>query len=392
MAVNCKPKLFCYIAPFLSLAMNKHTNRLIKCLLPNSELIYIARSKEMEIENVTKTSIILIDLPRVHWLIEIQPQIWSLILWIYRMYSGIIYSAMMVIFYHKQIDVVICFLGSYYTPIVIVAKLLGKKVIIYDPASEAVVLEKVYNKRMGWFLLKNVLRFMRLINRSLADIIVIESFSVVKQGNLGPYFKKLRQQNNYLDISLYRNYTSFSTRGLNVGFVGRLSVEKGILQLLDAANLLSESGIRLQVVGDGLLRPVVEERLSAQDMSHVSYLGWKENEELVRFLNTLRLCVLPTCCEGMPNTVLESMACGTPVLTTSVGGVPDVIQESETGFILPDTSPETIARSIVSALGNPDLETIALRGCEFVRGNFSARVAISRWSDIISELYPNTKR
>jgi glycosyltransferase involved in cell wall biosynthesis len=287
----------------------------------------------------------------------------------------------------QQIDIVIFYLGSYYAPLLLIAKILNKKILIYDPASEAVITERVYKARRGWSLLSNTLGLLSWINRVLADLIVIQSPKVIHQGRLEPFQEKLRIVNNNLDIDSYKNIVKFRERKQIVGFVGRLSGEKGINHLLTSAYILRNSGIDFVIVGDGPLRREVEAGLLSRDLSNVSYLGWIEKSRIVHFYNEIRLLVLPSSGEGVPNAVLEAMACGTPVLATPVGGVADLIVHQQTGFLLPDTRPETIAGAIVEALQSPNLEVIAKRGQDYVRCNYSLPVSSSQWQAILCEVF-----
>jgi glycosyltransferase involved in cell wall biosynthesis len=120
--------------------------------------------------------------------------------------------------------------------------------------------------------------------------------------------------------------------------------------------------------------------------SRVDLPGWISHDDLPKYLNQLRLLVLPSYTEGLPNIMLEAMACGTPVLATPVGAVPDVIRDGETGFIMEDNSPECIARNVLRALNDPNLEGVADRGRRFVEGEFTFEKAVERWKTVIEEI------
>jgi glycosyltransferase involved in cell wall biosynthesis len=110
--------------------------------------------------------------------------------------------------------------------------------------------------------------------------------------------------------------------------------------------------------------------------ARVDLPGWISHDDLPGYLNQLRLLVLPSYTEGLPNIMLEAMACGTPVLATPVGAIPDVIIDGKTGFIMENNSPECIAENVIRALNSPDLERIAENGRRFVEENFRSK---RRW-------------
>jgi glycosyltransferase involved in cell wall biosynthesis len=80
------------------------------------------------------------------------------------------------------------------------------------------------------------------------------------------------------------------------------------------------------------------------------------------------------------------MACGTPVLATSVGGVPDLIKDGNIGFIMADNSPECIARNVIRALEHPELEKIVKNARKFIKDEYSYEVMVRKCRDSLNKL------
>lgn len=108
-------------------------------------------------------------------------------------------------------------------------------------------------------------------------------------------------------------------------FVGRLVREKGLLELLHAANLLGGAGTRLQLVlvGDGPLRSDLE-KLARELGVDVLFTGALLPQDVARWLLAADVVTLPSYSEGHPNAVVEALACGRPVVATPVGGVAEI--------------------------------------------------------------------
>ena len=77
------------------------------------------------------------------------------------------------------------------------------------------------------------------------------------------------------------------------------------------------------------------------------------------------------------------MACGTPVLATSVGGVPDLIKDGNTGFIMKDNSPECIAKNVIRALEHPNRDEIVKNARALVEQEFTYEDAVERYRQIL---------
>ena len=115
-------------------------------------------------------------------------------------------------------------------------------------------------------------------------------------------------------------------------------------------------------------------------------VDWISHSNLPEYYNKLKLLVLPSYTEGLPNVVIEAMACGTPVLVTSVGAIPDIVTDGVTGFILENTSPEHIAENIVRALNHPDLEKITLNAKRFIDENYVYEATTRKFKNVFDDL------
>ncbi len=122
-------------------------------------------------------------------------------------------------------------------------------------------------------------------------------------------------------------------------FAGRLVEEKGICTLLKAWKELSD--IPLKVAGDGPLRSFVEERAST--LPHVEYLGACEPRAVIELLKRARFLVFPSeWYEGLPMIVIESFACGTPVIASKLGSMVELIEDGVNGRLFEAGSAESL--------------------------------------------------
>ena len=88
--------------------------------------------------------------------------------------------------------------------------------------------------------------------------------------------------------------------------------------------------------------------------------------------------------EGLPTTILEAMACGTPAYATPVSGVPDVVREGETGFLMRSTDPDRIAADVVGALDGGELADYGRRCRALVEAEYAFRPAVERYRSILA--------
>jgi glycosyltransferase involved in cell wall biosynthesis len=104
----------------------------------------------------------------------------------------------------------------------------------------------------------------------------------------------------------------------------------------------------------------------------------------------MKLLVMPSQpTEGLPTTILESLACGTPVYATAVGGVPDIVKSGETGFIIKSQKVNKMKNNIKEMLNDESLPLISSQGRKIIQEEYSFEAAVERYKDIISTINEN---
>jgi len=214
--------------------------------------------------------------------------------------------------------------------------------------------------------------------------IVAESGRVLEDWRATKYSRKSMIGTVYVDTDEFTMQKPILDRSRCVGYVGTLNKRKGLLELMEAILILNEDGEEASYIigGIGPLEGMV--RGFSCRCENVEYLGLVGDEDLPETLNEIRLLVLPSYTEGLPNIVLEAMACGTPVLATKVGAIPDLIVDGESGFLMEDNSPTTIAKNIKRALECPNLQAISVRARFYVEREKSYLKSLERWKAIVA--------
>jgi glycosyltransferase involved in cell wall biosynthesis len=135
-----------------------------------------------------------------------------------------------------------------------------------------------------------------------------------------------------------------------LGFVGRLSAEKGPDVLVDAASQL-EPAVSLSFIGEGRERGVLEARARTRGFgARVTWHGTVP--DAARVLPAFDAIVLSSRTEGTPIVLFEAMAAGVPIVATAVGGVPDVVTDRE-AILVPAEDPDALAEAIRSVRADP---------------------------------------
>lgn len=170
--------------------------------------------------------------------------------------------------------------------------------------------------------------------------------------------------------------------------VGRLTPQKGQLLLLDAARLLRDRGIqfRLVLAGDGELRGEIEARIHSLNLEDtVEITGWIDEQEVRRRLSESRALVLPSFAEGLPVAIMEAYACGRPVITTRIAGIPELVVHRENGWAVTAGEVQPLADAMEEALDASvrTLQGMARLGRDAVRSRHYTPTEVDRLEELL---------
>lgn len=185
-------------------------------------------------------------------------------------------------------------------------------------------------------------------------------------------------------------------RGGRVLSVGRLDEIKGFPTLLDACRLLKMQGVRFhcEIIGDGPKRAELKAQIRALGIEDcVAMLGAQPSQEVERKLAAASVFVLASQrsregnMDGIPVALMEAMASGTPVVSTDVSGIPELVENERTGLLVPSRDPDALARAIRRMLEDEVLRTRCVEGAaRKVRHEFDADTEGGRLLRIIRSL------
>jgi glycosyltransferase involved in cell wall biosynthesis len=167
---------------------------------------------------------------------------------------------------------------------------------------------------------------------------------------------------------------------LRIGAAGRLVPIKGYETLVAAfASIVPRHpGLRLEIAGEGPTRPSLEAQAADLGVSHdVDFTGWAA--DLPQSMSRWSVFVQPSREEALGITVLEAMACGLPVVASDVGGLPEVVEQGRTGFLVPPADVGALATALERLIADPALraslgEAGRVRSADFSDARFARQV------------------
>lgn len=177
-------------------------------------------------------------------------------------------------------------------------------------------------------------------------------------------------------------------------YVGRLAHVKGVDVLIQAWCRLPEQvrfrGL-LVIVGDGEERYKLEQYVRQRGLDEtVVFRG--QQEDVLDYLHAADVVVLPSRSEGMPNTLLEAMACGLPTVSSAVGGIPDVVTNNVNGLTVGPEDVDGLATALVDLLGQSesDRQRLGDAARETVERRFSLQSVVRQYLELYQTLIRET--
>jgi glycosyltransferase involved in cell wall biosynthesis len=173
-----------------------------------------------------------------------------------------------------------------------------------------------------------------------------------------------------------------------VGAAGRLSPEKGFEVLIAAASQIvrEDPTVGFVLFGDGSLRQQLQNQIQNCGLDqHFILAGF--NNDLDRWMPHLDLFVLPSFTEGLPNVILEAFAAKVPVVATSVGGTPEVVDDGINGYLVPPGNPEALSNAIHNVMRSEKVrKSMATLGFQKVTEQFNFKYQAERYQILFDDI------
>ena len=248
--------------------------------------------------------------------------------------------------------------SSYYRKSLFIkaAKRAGRKIVIHQHGGDfETFYEKEQNDR-GRARIRQVL--------SMGDVFLVLSPKLKQffKGILEPSKVILFPNAGPVPDSIEKEYGK-----QRILFLGRLCKEKGLRELFSVLPQLHGQFPQMHVLLGGIWEDEELLEEAAKMKEYVTDLGWLQGEAKKNYLRTSDLFVFPTYFEGQPVSVLEAMAYQCGIVATRVGGIPQMIEQEQTGLLIEPKDPEGLKSALQKLLSDPEL-------CERLGKNARAKV------------------
>ena len=191
---------------------------------------------------------------------------------------------------------------------------------------------------------------------------------------------------NGINTDLYRDAVSYDDPNA-FAMLGRLGERKGSYILVEATEkaVRENPSIKVVMAGDGEIEKVRQCIIGLED--HISLPGWIDSGQKLDVLKNCSILILPSYHEGLPMAILEGMAAGKAVISTTVGAIPEVIEE-ENGILVEPGDADALADAMLKLAGNTDLiKEMGRKNIEKTENEFSVRTMHKRLNGLYARAF-----
>ena len=271
----------------------------------------------------------------------------------------------------RKYDVIHIFSASYLsfliapTPAIVVSKLYGKKIVLNYHSGEA------EDHLRRW-------RRTTIPVLNLADAIVVPSEFLVRV--FSTFGVDAQAIFNIIDLNKF----SFRERDqLRPVFLSNRNLEAhyGVDCVLRAFALIQQQvpDAILTVVGDGSQRQALEDLKRELNLKHISFTGRVEHEDIYQQYSTSDVYLNASKVDNQPLSILEAFACGLPVVTTDAGGIPDLVSDGETGFVVRVGDYRALADRAIDLLADHNIATTMARRARQECMRYTWKIVCHQW-------------
>ena len=270
---------------------------------------------------------------------------------------------------------------------VFLAKVWKKKIIFHCHSGK---FDQFYQQGPVWQ--KSLIRWVL----SLSDRVVVLSPYWI------PFFSqlvsasKLKVLENAVPLEFYQSKGANLSKASEptILFAGLLTKNKGIFDLISIVSKLINKvpSARVLLAGTGDLKEIDSFVKSHGIEGSVQLPGWIDPEQLIGLYHQSHLFVLPSYYEGFPMVVLEAMACGLPIISTRVGGIPELIEEGQNGILIDPGDRKALLEALVALLDDPILrETMGQNNIKKIREKYDIPIYIQKLKSLYLEILGEKK-
>lgn len=270
--------------------------------------------------------------------------------------------------------------GSFYRKAILTRSLKkhGIKIVMHHHAAEFELFYNNSSKKQKQYINETL---------ELADLNIVLSkglVSMIKSKAPNANVKVL-----YNAVPTYK-FNPYNKEATGVLFLGRLGQRKGVYDLLNVIKKIDniiDDKIKFYFCGDGDINNI-KEKIKILNIEHrIEYIGWINEKEKKSLYPKIMINVLPSYNEGLPMSILETMAYGIPNISTNIASIPEVIQNGKNGFLIKPGDVETLSSTIIELWSKPELRMeFSIQAYELIRSKFSIDNSIERLKMLYSDL------